>query len=95
MVLSTFLAAFAVGLISFWLSRRYKHPSQIYSLPSIVSLVPGLMAFSSFGYGQASRASSAETINFVIHALLISLAIVFGLAFGRVTLTKKQWIGAY
>lgn len=72
-VVSSFLAAFVIGLLSFKLGRRFRHPSQIYSVPSIMSLVPGMMAFSSF---------SSES-SFFIKALMTSLAIVFGLAAGR------------
>lgn len=87
LVLSSFAAAFVIGLVSFWFGRRYKHPSQIYSVPSILILAPGMMAFSSFGYNKSTQTAADLSSNFmvgsVVQALLISLAIVFGLAAGR------------
>lgn len=83
-VLSSFVAAYVIGVFSFWLSRRYGHPSQIYSVPSILSLVPGMLAFSSFGYGRESSLQSEFAMQFAVQAMLISLAIVFGLAAGRI-----------
>lgn len=90
LVLSSFTAAFTIGFVSFYLSRRYKHPSQIYSVPSILSLVPGMLAFSSFGYGRGAEANSGLALDFAVQAMLISLAIVLGLAAGRIPLGISQ-----
>lgn len=86
-VLSSFMASFAIGFVSYWLSRRFNHPSQIYSVPSILSLVPGMLAFSSFGYGRGSEDPTGFAVSFAVQALLVSLAIVFGLAAGRLPLS--------
>lgn len=74
-----FCAAFVIGLVSFWMGRRFRHPSQIYSVPSILILAPGMLAFSSFGYG----ASEDFSLPSILKAALVSLSIVFGLAAGR------------
>ena len=47
-VLASFLASLTVGLVSLALSRYYKWPSQVFSTTGILSLVPGLLALSSF-----------------------------------------------
>lgn len=47
-VLASFLASLTVGLVSLSLSRIYKWPSQVFSTTGIISLVPGLLALSSF-----------------------------------------------
>ncbi|MCB0356693.1 MAG: threonine/serine exporter family protein, partial [Bdellovibrionales bacterium] len=87
MVLASFAAAFTIGFVSYKISRRFNHPSQIYSVPSILSLVPGMLAFSSFGY---SSSAINFGINSAVQALLVSLAIVFGLALGRIKLNLKK-----
>jgi uncharacterized membrane protein YjjB (DUF3815 family) len=79
LVLPHFFAAFVIGFLSYWMSRRYNHPSQIYSVPSILILAPGMLAFSSFGYG----ATESFSVPSILRAALISLSIVFGLAAGR------------
>jgi uncharacterized membrane protein YjjP (DUF1212 family) len=79
LVMPHFFAAFAIGFVSYWMSRRYNHPSQIYSVPSVLILAPGMLAFSSFGYGTAENLSVPS----ILKAALISLSIVFGLAAGR------------
>lgn len=84
-VLASFIGAFIIGVSSLWLGRKFKHPSQIYSAPSLLILVPGMLAFSSFGYGQSSLAAEPFTASSLIQAFMISLAIVFGLAAGRWT----------
>lgn len=93
LVLSSFCGAFVIGAISFWLGRRYKHPSQIYSMPSVLILVPGMLAFSSFGYTTKSLSTSVGTdfmMGAVVHAMIISLAIVFGLAAGRIPFSETS-----
>lgn len=47
-VLASFSASLMVGLVSLGLSRLYKWPSQVFSTTGIISLVPGLLALSSF-----------------------------------------------
>jgi uncharacterized membrane protein YjjB (DUF3815 family) len=87
--ISTFLASFVIGILSFKISRYYKHPSQIYSAPSILSLVPGMLAFSSLS--SHINAGNSGPIPFV-KALLVSLSIVFGLILGRLGSTDETII---
>lgn len=47
-VLASFTASLCVGLVSLSLARLYKWPSQVFSTTGILSLVPGLLALSSF-----------------------------------------------
>lgn len=47
LVVSVLVGATVVGFGGYWLSRRYKTPSAIYSVPGIIPLVPGSLAFQS------------------------------------------------
>lgn len=80
-----FCAAFAIGAVSFRLGRLYRHPSQIYSVPSILILAPGMLAFTSFGYG-----GEDVSLPSILKAALISLSIVMGLAAGRLPFTFRK-----
>ena len=76
--INAFLASMVVGFLCSLFSRKYNYPSQIYSVPSVLSLVPGMLAFSAFSQN-ASQTSESP----IIAALITSLAIVFGLAIGN------------
>ncbi len=80
-----FFASFVIGLLSYRLSRITQQPSQIYSVPSVLILAPGMLAFSSFGYGTSDNLSLPS----IVRATLISLSIVFGLAAGRMRLRPR------
>lgn len=77
-VLASFLAAFTVGIISLVLARIYKWPSQIFSTPGILSLVPGLLALSTF-----YNIDSSGEGQVAYRVALTSGAIVFGLFTAR------------
>lgn len=81
-----FVAAFVISLISFELSRRTRQPSQIYSVPSVLILAPGMLAFTSFGFGNSSNVDLPS----ILRAVLISLSIVLGLAAGRLRLRSSD-----
>ena len=53
-----------------------------------------MLAFSSFGYSPNSPLSSSISTEFmmgaVVHAMIISLAIVFGLAAGRIPFSENS-----
>lgn len=77
-VLASFLAAFTVGIMSLFLARLYKWPSQIFSTPGILILVPGLLAFTAF-----ANFSEAEEGSIAYRVALTAGAIVFGLLSAR------------
>ena len=83
-VLSSFIGAFSIGITSYWIGQRYEHPSQIYSVPSILILVPGMLAFSSIRSLSQIEGVTQFGAGAIMHAFLISFAIVFGLAAGRI-----------
>lgn len=82
LVLSSFLPALTVGLISLALSRILKVPSQIFSVPGILSLVPGMLALSSFY--TVTDPSGAGSGSVFFQVAIVSSSIVFGLLTARV-----------
>ncbi|MBC87286.1 MAG: hypothetical protein CL677_08920 [Bdellovibrionaceae bacterium] len=77
----TFLTSLLVGLLSVAFGALIKLPSQIFSVPGILSLVPGLFAMSSFQSLMEFNDSSMEVI---LKTVLIASSIVFGLFVARV-----------
>ena len=88
-VLGSFLPALTVGFVSFALSRWLRVPSQIFTVPGILSLVPGMLALSSFTV--VSSPSGTESGSIFLQALIIAGSIVFGLLTARVPFTFIRW----
>ncbi len=82
LVLSSFVPALTVGLMSSILSGLLKVPSQIFSVPGILSLVPGMLALSSFYAATDPSGSGGASIFFQV--AIVSSSIVFGLLTARV-----------
>lgn len=78
-VLASFSASLTVGLVSLGLSRYYKWPSQVFSTTGIISLVPGLLALSSF-YNLIESSGRGEV---AYRVALTAGAITFGLLTAR------------
>lgn len=78
-VLASFMASLTVGLVSLGLSRFYKWPSQVFSTTGIISLVPGLLALSSFYNLLADSGRGA----IAYQVALTAGAITFGLLTAR------------
>lgn len=80
--LASFLASLTVGLVSLGLGSWFKTPSQIYSVPGVLALLPGMMALSSFrSFAAGSNDSGIQT---AFQVTLVAGTIVFGLFFARV-----------
>jgi uncharacterized membrane protein YjjP (DUF1212 family) len=82
LVLSSFVPALTVGIISLILSRWLKVPSQIFSVPGILSLVPGMLALSSFYAATDPSGTGGGTVFFQV--TIIASSIVFGLLTARI-----------
>lgn len=80
-ITSTFAAAFMVGVLSLGLGRFFALPSQVYSVPGIIALLPGMLAFSSFRYFAAGNNESAGALGFKV--ILAAVSITFGLMAAR------------
>lgn len=78
-VLASFTTSLTVGLLSLLLARIYNWPSQVFSTTGILSLVPGLLALSSF-YSVAGPPSQGVI---AYRVALTAGAITFGLFTAR------------
>jgi len=81
-VLASFLPAFVAGLLSLIFARTLNTPSQIFSVPGILSLVPGLLALSAF---ESVATGSADRISEIAFQVATTGAsITFGLFTARI-----------
>lgn len=87
-IMASFMGALTLGLVSQFFARRSRVPSQIYSTPAIIILVPGMLAFSSFQISGAA-ASSGATSGAFLQAFLIAVALVFGLISARIPFREE------
>ncbi|MBY0386263.1 threonine/serine exporter family protein, partial [bacterium] len=78
-VLASFTASLTVGLLSLFLARIYNWPSQVFSTMGVLSLVPGLLALSSF---YSATGSPAQGV-IAYRVALTAGAITFGLFSAR------------
>ncbi|HJE03515.1 hypothetical protein AAX26_00707 [Aliarcobacter thereius] len=84
--ISTFVASSIIGLIALYWSRKYKIPRPVYTVASIIPVLPGTYAFNAMvnvidmnRYGV-----SVELIELFIHNGLKAIAILFAITFGLV-----------
>ena len=86
-VAASYLASFAVGTLSLWLGNRFKVPSQVYSVPGVLAMLPGMLALASmrsFTMGQDD--SGVDT---AFRVALTAGSIVFGLFTARIPFAFK------
>lgn len=94
--LSTFIAATAIGIISVFWSRRYVMPRPVYTVPSIIPMIPGTYAYEmmiSLVSMNTDGVSSALLSSFIengLHAVSILFAIAFGLVLPSMYYTKRK-----
>ncbi|MYL72494.1 hypothetical protein GLW00_16740 [Halobacillus litoralis] len=79
---ATLIASFVIALVSQTLARRFKTPMIIFSVPGIIPLVPGSLAYDAMRNFVQNDYSSA--ISIAAKAFMISGAIAFGLVFSEV-----------
>src|SRR5574344_436829 len=84
--ISTFIASAIIGLIALFWSRKYKIPRPVYTVASIIPILPGTYAFSAMialidinRYG-----ANAQLIEIFIHNGLKVVAVLFAITFGLV-----------
>lgn len=80
-ILGSFAPAFMVGVLSLLLSRMTQVPSQTYSVPGILSLVPGMLALLSFS-GGIDGSGAQQSLAYQV--AVIASGIVFGLLSARI-----------
>ncbi|WP_394219598.1 threonine/serine exporter family protein [Halobacillus trueperi] len=79
---ATLIASFVIALVSQTLARRFKTPMIIFSVPGIIPLVPGSLAYDAMRNFVQNDYSAA--ISIAAKAFMISGAIAFGLVFSEV-----------
>lgn len=95
-VLATFIASTAIGIIGVYWSRKYIMPRPIYTVPSIIPLIPGVYAFEamiSLVSMNSSGVSPELVADFMangLKAVSILCAIAFGLALPSLYYTKRN-----
>lgn len=94
--LSTFIAATTIGIIGVFWSRRYVMPRPIYTVPSIIPMIPGKYAYEmmislvSMNTDGVTNALLSSFIENGLHAVSILFAIAFGLVLPSMYYTKRQ-----
>jgi uncharacterized membrane protein YjjB (DUF3815 family) len=84
---ASFLASLAVGIVSLFIANRFKVPSQVFSVPGILAMLPGMMALSSFRTFAMGQQTAALELAFVV--AVTSGSIVFGLFTARIPFGLK------
>ncbi|SFF88320.1 Uncharacterized membrane protein YjjB, DUF3815 family [Halobacillus alkaliphilus] len=79
---ATLIASFVIAIVSQMLARIYKTPMIIFSVPGIIPLVPGSLAYDAMRSFVQNDYSAA--ISIAAKAFMISGAIAFGLVFSEV-----------
>lgn len=82
MVAAPYFASVAVGLLSLGLGRFFRVPSQTYSVPGIMAMLPGMLALSSFRYFALGLEKVGMALGFQVAVTAVS--IVLGLLTARV-----------
>jgi uncharacterized membrane protein YjjP (DUF1212 family) len=77
-----YFASVAVGVLSLGLGRLFRVPSQTYSVPGIMAMLPGMLALSSFRYFALGFEETGIALSFKV--VLTASSIVLGLLTARV-----------
>ena len=93
---STFIATTAIGIIGVFWSRRYVMPRPVYTVPSIIPIIPGTYAYEmmislvSMNTDGVTDALLSSFIQNGLHAVSILFAIAFGLVLPSMYYTKRK-----
>jgi uncharacterized membrane protein YjjB (DUF3815 family) len=87
-LLSTFLAAFVVGLLSWGLARWQHSPATLYILPGILPLLPGLTIYK--GMLTLAQSQSSEGSLLLAQATFLGGALAAGVALST-SLAPALW----
>ncbi|RBQ27392.1 threonine/serine exporter family protein [Aliarcobacter lanthieri] len=84
--LATFLASAIIGIIALYWSRKYKIPRPVYTVASIIPILPGTYAFSAMiNLIDINRfGATIELIELFVHNGLKAIAILIAITFGLV-----------
>ena len=94
--LSTFIAATAIGIVGVFWSRRYVMPRPVYTVPSIIAMIPGTYAYEMMislvrmNDEGVNEFLLSRFIENGLHAVSILFAIAFGLVLPSMYYTKRK-----
>lgn len=94
--LATFIATTAIGIIGVFWSRRYAMPRPVYTVPSIIPMIPGTYAYEmmiSLVTMNTDGVTDTLLSSFIqngLHAISILFAIAFGLVLPSMYYTKRK-----
>ncbi|WP_037940686.1 threonine/serine exporter family protein [Sulfurospirillum arcachonense] len=94
--LSTFIASTTIGIIGVFWSRKYIMPRPVYTVASIIPMIPGTYAYEMMISLIAMNNNGVTDMllqNFIqngLHAISILFAIAFGLVLPSLYYTKRQ-----
>jgi uncharacterized membrane protein YjjB (DUF3815 family) len=94
--LATFIAATAIGIIGVFWSRHYIMPRPVYTVASIIPMIPGKYAYEMMISLVAMNSEGVTNIllkNFTqngLHTISILFAIAFGLTLPSLYYTKRK-----
>jgi uncharacterized membrane protein YjjB (DUF3815 family) len=82
--LSTFIAATFIGIIALYWSRKYLIPRPVYTVASIIPMIPGTYAFAAMInlVDMNSHGVTPELIELFVHNGLKAVAILGAISFG-------------
>jgi uncharacterized membrane protein YjjP (DUF1212 family) len=89
-LVATFLAAFVVGLLSWWFARIQHAPVTLYVVPGILPLLPGLTIYA--GMLDLARNQNVQGLLELVHALFLGGALAAGVALSH-SLAAALWRG--
>lgn len=83
---STFIASLAIGIIALYWSRKYLIPRPVYTVASIIPMIPGTYAFTAMItlIDMNNHGVTNELINIFLHNSLKALFILGAISFGLV-----------
>ncbi|MFY0712722.1 threonine/serine exporter family protein [Seonamhaeicola sp. NFXS20] len=99
-VIATFIAAFFVGLISFPIAHKIHHPPVVFSIPTVIPMIPGYYAYETilsimkFVFIKTDTSKRLELLDAIFtngfNMIYILIAITIGVSLPLLLLNKSS-----
>jgi uncharacterized membrane protein YjjP (DUF1212 family) len=83
-----YLGSLMVGIVSLSLGKFFRVPSQAFSVPGIIAMLPGMLALSSFRY--FASGDQGTGLEFTFQVAVTAVSIVFGLMTARMPFLMNE-----
>ena len=98
--ISTFLAAFLIGMLSFLFAKIIRCPSEVFTFPSLLPMIPGMYAYNMFlslakfirSDAGAQQELIAEIFKNGLTAAFVMLALVIGVSLPVMLFHKQSFM---